>query len=265
MVAVSVRSPFDAPVYHVETVGSTMDAAKELAARGEPDGTVIVADYQETGRGRFPERRWVSGAGESLLFTVFFRYGDFSEIPPALTLRVGLAVSSAADRFIAPQKTAIKWPNDILVGQKKLSGILVEGIANTVYIGIGVNVSQPQFAGNGDADIARAVSIMTAKNGASKLLVSANSEGGKQTRFLLLEEILAELDNELHQESHMAAWRQRLEERLFMRGKEVNFAPGGRGTEDMVRGCIIGIGGGGELVLQTASGEKKFISGEIRL
>jgi BirA family biotin operon repressor/biotin-[acetyl-CoA-carboxylase] ligase len=262
MIIVSVQSPFDAPVYHAETVGSTMEAAKELAAKGEPDGTVIVADYQEMGRGRFPERRWVSGAGESLLFTVFFRYGDFSKIPPALTLRVGLAVSSAADHFIAPAKTTIKWPNDILVGSKKLSGILVEGVANTVYIGIGVNVLQQPDNG----DVARAVSIMAAKNEASALTASANNDGNNgQMRFLLLEKILAELDNELHQKSYAATWQKRLEQRLFMRGEEVRFAPGGRGTEDRVSGRVTGIGGGGELVLQTASGVQKFISGEIRL
>jgi BirA family biotin operon repressor/biotin-[acetyl-CoA-carboxylase] ligase len=264
MVKISVRSPFDAPVYHAETVGSTMEAAKKLAAQGEPDGTVIVADYQEAGRGRFPERRWVSGAGESLLFTVFFRYGDFSKIPPALTLRTGLAVSSAADHFIAPAKTVIKWPNDILVGQKKLSGILVEGVANTVYIGIGVNVLRQRFPDDGE--VARAVSIMAAKNEASELLASAHNDSDNgQMRFLLLEKILAELDNELHQESYAATWRKRLEERLFMRGGEVRFAPGGRGTEDSVSGRVTGIGGNGELILQTASGVQKFISGEIRL
>jgi BirA family biotin operon repressor/biotin-[acetyl-CoA-carboxylase] ligase len=260
MVLASVRSPFDAPVYHVGVTGSTMDAAKELAERGEPDGTVIVADYQEQGRGRFAERRWLSGAGESLLFTIFFRYRDFSAIPVALTLRAGLAVSAAVDRFIAPQKTAVKWPNDILVNGKKLVGILAEAVSNTVYIGVGVNVLQECFPGGSDP-LARAGSIMSVLKDSGQ--VYAPLDDGM--RFLLLEQILAELDSELRNEACALDWQTRLEARLFMRGKEVDFAPGGRGTEDAVRGVVTGITDGGGLVLLTAAGEKTFISGEIRL
>jgi BirA family biotin operon repressor/biotin-[acetyl-CoA-carboxylase] ligase len=237
-----------------------MDAAKELADRGEPDGTVIVADYQDRGRGRFAGRRWLSKASESLLFTVFFRYGDLSAIPVALMLRAGLAVSTAVDSFIAPTQTAVKWPNDILAGEKKLAGILAEAVSNTVYIGVGVNVLQERFSDGGDA-LAHAGSIMTALKDAGRADVSL----GDGTRFLLLEKILAELDGELRNTAFALDWRARLEARLFMRGKEVSFAPGGRGTEDVIRGVVTGINGGGELILQTAAGKKTFISGEIRL
>ncbi|MDR1096301.1 MAG: biotin--[acetyl-CoA-carboxylase] ligase [Spirochaetaceae bacterium] len=260
MVLVPVRSPFDAPVYHAGVTGSTMDVAKELAERGEPDGTVIVADYQEQGRGRFADRRWLSGAGESLLFTIFFRYRDFSEIPVALTLRAGLAVSAAVDGFVAPEKTAVKWPNDILAGGKKLAGILAEAVSNTVYIGVGVNVLQERFPSGADP-LARAGSIASALKDSGQVYTPL----GDGTRFLLLEKILAELDGELRNEACARDWRARLEDRLFMRGQEVDFAPGGRGTEDVVRGIVTGITDGGGLVLQTAAGEKTFISGEIRL
>jgi BirA family biotin operon repressor/biotin-[acetyl-CoA-carboxylase] ligase len=265
MVLVSVRSPFDAPVYHIGVTGSTMDVAKELADRGEPGGTVIAADYQERGRGRFAERRWLSGAGESLLFTIFFRYRDFSVIPVALTLRVGLAVSVAVDGFIAPQKTAVKWPNDILVNDRKLAGILTEVVSNTVYIGVGVNVLQEHFSDSGDS-LVHAGSIAMVLKDSGQVYTPL----GDETRFLLLEKILAELDNELRNEACALDWQARLEDRLFMRGKEVDFAPGGRGTEDVVRGVVTGITDSGGLVLLTAAGEKTFIektfiSGEIRL
>jgi BirA family biotin operon repressor/biotin-[acetyl-CoA-carboxylase] ligase len=261
MVLTPIRSPFDAPVYHVGVIGSTMDVAKALAERGEPDGTVIVADYQEQGRGRFAERRWLSGAGESLLFTVFFRYRDFSAMPVALTLRAGLAVSAAVDRFIAPDKTAVKWPNDILAGGKKLSGILAEAVSNTVYIGVGVNVLQECFPGGADSLVHAGSIVSVLKENAGRADVPVSGE----TRFLLLEQILLELDSELHNGAFALDWRGRLEDRLFMRGQEVRFAPGGRGSQDVVRGLVRGIGNGGGLVLQTATGEKTFISGEIRL
>jgi BirA family biotin operon repressor/biotin-[acetyl-CoA-carboxylase] ligase len=255
-----------------------MDDAKRLADEGAPNGTVIVADYQEQGRGRFAERPWVSGVGESLLFTLFFRYKNFSRIPEALTLRMGLAVSQAVDGFIEPEKTAIKWPNDVMADEKKLAGILTEGVSNTVFIGVGLNVFQrsfPEYPGAGRINAASIVSI-----GSQKLLKSAQGKSGlpesvtgfeaenqahDAMRFLILEKILAELDGELNKESRVCTWRERLEERLYLRGREAVFAPGGRGTEDVVQGVIKGIGDSGELLVQTASGEEKFISGEIRL
>ncbi|MDR1468876.1 MAG: biotin--[acetyl-CoA-carboxylase] ligase [Spirochaetaceae bacterium] len=267
----SVRSPFDGPVYRIERTGSTMEDAKRFADEGAPDGTVIVADYQERGRGRFAERLWVSEAGESLLFTIFFRYNDFSHIPEALTLRTGLAVSEAVDGFIKPEKTAVKWPNDVMAGKKKLAGILTEGVSNTVFIGVGVNVFQRHFPANQGTGRMNAASIALVKpepevpEGASGFGAEDQVAARDATRFLLLEKILAELDGELNTESRVFAWRERLEKRLFMRGREVVFAPGGRGTENMVRGVVKGIGGGGELLVQTASGEETFISGEIRL
>jgi BirA family biotin operon repressor/biotin-[acetyl-CoA-carboxylase] ligase len=249
-----------------------MEDAKRLADEGAPDGTVIVADYQKQGRGRFAERPWVSGAGESLLFTIFFRYEDFSRIPEALTLRTGLAVSTAVDGFIKPVKTAVKWPNDVMADEKKLAGILTEGVSNTVFIGVGVNVFQRHFPDNLGSGLACATSIALVKP--IKPLISLKGELGltenpaasrHTIRFLLLEKVLAELDGELNTEFRAVTWRERLETRLYMRDREVVFAPGGRGTEDVVRGVIKGIGGGGELIVETASGEKKFISGEIRL
>jgi BirA family biotin operon repressor/biotin-[acetyl-CoA-carboxylase] ligase len=259
-----------------------MEDAKRLADEGAPDGTVIVAGYQAQGRGRFSDRAWVSGAGESLLFTILFRYGDFSRIPEALTLRTGLALSQAVDGFIEPEKTAVKWPNDVMAGEKKLAGILTEGVSNAVFIGVGVNVFQRHFPASPGLVRATSLALVQSTPVPSTPVSSAKREAESREgvpgfgaedqaaardmmRCLLLEKILAEVDGELHGESRARTWRERLEERLFLRGREVVFAPGGRGTEDVVRGVIKGIGGGGELIVQTTSGEKTFISGEIRL
>jgi BirA family biotin operon repressor/biotin-[acetyl-CoA-carboxylase] ligase len=271
----SIRSPFGGPVYHVERTGSTMEDAKRFADEGAPDGTVIVADYQEQGRGRFAERPWVSGAGESLLFTIFFRYGDFSRMPEALTLRTGLALAEAVDGFIEPEKTAVKWPNDVMADGKKLAGILTEGVSNAVFIGVGVNVFQRRFPASPGFARATSIALVTpiepatgnagSREGVSGYGTEDRADARNAIRFLLLEKILAELDGELNSESCARTWRERLEERLYLLGREIIFAPGGRGTEDVVRGVIKGIGGGGELLLRTASGEEKFISGEIRL
>jgi biotin-(acetyl-CoA carboxylase) ligase len=123
-----------------------------------------------------------------------------------------------------------------------------------------VNVLQECFPGGSDP-LARAGSIMSVLKDSGQ--VYAPLDDG--TRFLLLEQILAELNNELRNGACALDWQTRLEARLFMRGKEVDFAPGGRGTEDVVRGVVTGITDDGGLVLQTVAGEKTFISGEIRL
>ncbi|MDR2103889.1 MAG: biotin--[acetyl-CoA-carboxylase] ligase, partial [Treponema sp.] len=77
MKKISLVTPFFAPIYHRETTSSTMSDARLLAVRGEPHGTVVMADVQEEGRGRIRGRLWVSGRGESLLFTILLRYPGF--------------------------------------------------------------------------------------------------------------------------------------------------------------------------------------------
>ncbi len=146
MKLLKLNNPFGAPVYHEETVSSTFDLARILAGQNEPHGTVITADFQESGRGRL-NRRWVTERGKSLMFTIILRYAGASSIPTALTLRAGLAVSLAIED-LAPAlggSVRIKWPNDVMISGRKAAGILTEADGKTVFIGVGVNVAQEEF------------------------------------------------------------------------------------------------------------------------
>ncbi len=111
-------------------VSSTQEVARGLAASGAGKGTVVVADEQERGRGR-RGRTWVSPRGG--LYASVILAPD-----PMISLRVGVAVARAL-REIGVE-AVLKWPNDILVGEKKIAGILIETADDYAIVGIGVNI-----------------------------------------------------------------------------------------------------------------------------
>ena len=278
-----IPSPFSAPVYHTAVTGSTMEAAKALvdaaavAGAGAdvpaPHGTVILADYQLAGRGRF-DRPWQSLPAENLLCTIILRFN--AALPRALTLRTGLAVSNAVDRCIAPETTAVKWPNDVLFDGRKIAGILTEGSVSamlatsamspaspasppfTVFTGIGVNVLQKTFSG-----LDRSAASIALINGTDGM--AAAKEDDQPLRLLLLQYILEELWAELVSEHRIQSWRDRIGARLYRRGDPIQFAPGGRGSDSTLPCILTGIGEEGELLVQTETGMRSFVSGEIRL
>ncbi len=130
-------------IHYFDAVDSTMDIARDLARNQCPHFTVVIAGRQEKGRGRL-KRTWRSSEG-GLYFTVVLR----PEIPPALSPRVNFAASMVLAqtlRSLFDVNAAVKWPNDILVDDKKVAGILSEMNAETdrinfINIGIGINVN----------------------------------------------------------------------------------------------------------------------------
>jgi BirA family biotin operon repressor/biotin-[acetyl-CoA-carboxylase] ligase len=262
----AIHSPFNAPVYHAETVGSTMDVSRLLAADGEPHGTVITADFQEAGRGRGRERTWDTDRGKNLPFTILLRYGRIEAIPPALTLRAGLAVALAIEDF-APSLTGaitVKWPNDVMIraagGVKKAAGILTEAEGGTVHIGIGINVAQTEFPG-------------FLRDTAISINLALGGETAPAARFTLLEKTLFRLYRELETPEGNAGtgnaldWRERLEQQLYQKGEQVAFIAGAPGSDRIVEGRLAGIGAGGELLLvpKGETGARPFITGELAL
>jgi BirA family biotin operon repressor/biotin-[acetyl-CoA-carboxylase] ligase len=113
----------------------------DLARSGAPDGVVVVADRQTAGRGR-RGRSWFSPPGASLLVSVLAR----PDLPPErlhlLPWSVALAAAEACDR-VAGFRPGLKWPNDLVVGDRKLAGVLVEVELPAVVVGIGLNVNWP--------------------------------------------------------------------------------------------------------------------------
>ena len=129
-------------IVHRQSVGSTMDVARELAERGEPEGAVVVAEEQTAGRGRF-SRAWVSPRGQNLHMTALLR-PDAMQLP-FVNMAATLATAHAATLYAETQAT-LKWPNDVRVGGRKIGGILIEAASSGgelayALIGIGLNVN----------------------------------------------------------------------------------------------------------------------------
>jgi BirA family biotin operon repressor/biotin-[acetyl-CoA-carboxylase] ligase len=130
-------------IEYFDSIESTNTTARHLAARGAAEGTVVIAETQTKGRGRLG-RSWASPARCNLYLSVVLRPPLAVAQAPQLTLVAGLAVADAVHAW-TPQ-AAIKWPNDIVIGGRKLAGILTEMEADDeqvrfVILGIGVNVN----------------------------------------------------------------------------------------------------------------------------
>lgn len=136
-------------LYYYNAVDSTNLTVKQLAENGEASGAVVVSEIQLKGRGRLG-RQWQSLATESLYFSFLIRSDISAEKASGITLIAGLCVCKAL-RKLCGIDAKIKWPNDIIVGNKKICGILTELSANGVnmnyaVIGIGINISNRSFA-----------------------------------------------------------------------------------------------------------------------
>jgi BirA family biotin operon repressor/biotin-[acetyl-CoA-carboxylase] ligase len=128
----------------LDSVGSTQTIAKDLAAQGAPEGTTVVAKSQSSGRGRLG-RSWVSPAG-GLYMSFVLRPGGISK-PELITLVAAVAVVDGIKQATGLD-TRIRWPNDIMIGGKKLAGVIAEAQSNEqeivqVVVGVGVNCNAP--------------------------------------------------------------------------------------------------------------------------
>ena len=136
------------PAFHYASADTTMRLAAEKARDGCPEGTIVTADRQTAGRGRLG-RKWISEPGQGLYLSVVLRPNCAPDAAPVLTLVAGLGVKDAVER-VAGLRCDIRWPNDILVRERKCSGILVEMDADRVrvdhvIVGIGINLNHTEF------------------------------------------------------------------------------------------------------------------------
>lgn len=135
-------------ICYERSVDSTNNRAKRLAEEGAPHGTLVVADEQTRGKGR-RGRSWTTPPGANVSMTLIIRPDIRPEKASMLTLVMGLAVAAAC-RELFDLDAKIKWPNDIVVGSKKLCGILTEMSAemNAIHylvIGVGINANIEAF------------------------------------------------------------------------------------------------------------------------
>lgn len=123
----------------VAETGSTNADLLASAHNGAAHHSVLVAEFQSAGKGRL-DRTWVAEPGSNLLVSLLFRFADTIERPThQFTQMVGMAAAIASKQLVQLEPQ-MKWPNDLLIDGKKVSGILAQGAADFVVVGIGVNV-----------------------------------------------------------------------------------------------------------------------------
>lgn len=135
-------------IYYEAEMDSTNTKAMKLAEEGAPHGTIVVTDHQKNGRGR-RGRTWESPAGSAIAMTFLLRPHIHPNNASMLTLIAAMAVAKGIEDETG-LKAGIKWPNDIIINRKKVSGILTEMSAQTDYVnhivvGIGINVHVDAF------------------------------------------------------------------------------------------------------------------------
>lgn len=141
-------SEFGKRIYHFFKTDSTNRVALELGYAGEPHGTIVVAEEQSAGRGR-AGRAWISERSAGIYMSVLLRPTLTPAQAPMLTMAAGLAARDAI-AAVPGTEVDIRWPNDVLIGGRKVCGILTEMHAEPdrikfVVVGIGVNVNQSRM------------------------------------------------------------------------------------------------------------------------
>lgn len=239
-------------IIHYDEIGSTADAARVYAARGVPDGTVLIAESQSAGKGRMG-REWVTPRGEAIALSVIV----YPEFPPPVVPMAGLATSLAARNAIERTtglKPVLKWPNDIYLEGAKAGGVLLEMAAELdrvrwVVISVGINVNN-SFKGTGLEGIATSLREVA---------------GRKLSRLDITVALLEELDRAYTtgmKGRAMAKVRQAFEEADMLQGRHVEV----RTPSGIVKGTAAGIDADGRLQVRGDDGElHSLFSGEATL
>lgn len=236
-----------------QTTSTNADAFR-LAEDGATEGTVVISDAQLAGKGR-RGRTWASPDGVNLYCSVILRPAIMPNEAPQLTFLSAVAVARAIT-LTTGLKPEIKWPNDLLIGGKKVAGLLNEMSAETdginfVTLGIGVNLNMT--AGQFPGDL---------RHPATSLLIESGSPV-ERSRFTAI--MLNELDK-LYAgflASGFATVREEWQRLCNAAGREVAVSDGGA---DTLRGLFAGIDADGAMLVKTAEGGiERVLSGDVRV
>ena len=229
-------------VLRFESLPSTNTELARRASEGAPEGLAIVADEQTAGRGRL-QRAWSSRKGAGLYFSILLRPTIPQNYWPLITFMAALAVGDAL-REAAGVETDIKWPNDLLSGERKICGILAEAIetpaGRAVILGIGINLTEnafpPEFA-----------------SGATSVSEAAGRPPDREQVLATLLEALSHWYSELNDPGRIVdAWSNRSS---YAIGKLVQVSNG----DDVWQGTTSGVEPDGALRLRTPGGEIKLV------
>jgi BirA family biotin operon repressor/biotin-[acetyl-CoA-carboxylase] ligase len=230
-------------VRHYDTIASTNDEAQRLAAEGAPHGTVVHADEQTAGRGRL-SRRWLSPPGNlylSILLRPDVPVARYSEISFVAALAVADAVSALLPR---QPRVALKWPNDVLVNDGKIAGILLEQADGALILGIGLDVLQ-------------------APSGVSYKVATIVGCGGLATVDGARDKLLAALA------TWLGVWEQDgfapIRTAWLARAHPIGTALGVQLADRFITGQFAGIDTDGVLLLDTPEGRGRIVAGEVQV
>ena len=234
-------------VLYYSSVTSTNDIGREQALKKVPEGTVVIADRQMAGRGRL-KRAWISPQGNIAVTIVLY---PSRKNLPCLTMLASLAALRSIETT-TKLKCRLKWPNDVLINNKKVCGILLESRAGSdrvdyAIIGIGVNVNMKL------AEYPEITAIATSL---------ADETGKEVSRLVLLRNLFVETEKLYLRlqsgESLLAEWRDNLE----TLGKKVHVHSG----DDVFEGIAESVADDGSLLLRCDDGSLlKFMAGDVSL
>ncbi|HDZ91704.1 MAG: biotin--[acetyl-CoA-carboxylase] ligase [Deltaproteobacteria bacterium] len=235
-------------VYFRET-DSTNARARELADQGAPEGTLVVAESQTKGRGR-KGRSWFSPPGTGIYASLILRPDLSPDEAPRITFVTAISAAEAL-LSLTLLDVAIKWPNDILIKEKKVAGILTEisaemDVIDYMVVGLGMNVNNPHLP----HDIAeRATSVLM-------------ETGGEFQRVKILREYLR------RQERYYQVLRESGFGPVLGRWKELTNTIGKRVMVEMIdrryTGVVTGVDPDGVLILQEEGGQvRRILSGDV--
>ncbi len=236
---------------YLDTVGSTNDYAKEIAAE-KKDGTIVIAETQSTGKGR-RGRNWTSQKGEGIWMTVLLKPDMVPAQAVLMTQVVAVAVAEGISDVIG-EKAEIKWPNDIVLNKRKVCGILAElngeiDYLNYIVIGMGINVNMDKEVFQGElADKATSIKIEKGKSISRKDILTSVV----RRLNMYYEQFLKERDFGFIKDKSI--------ELSATVGKRVKVIY----SNETIEGDAIDLTDKGELLIKLDSGEiKEVISGEV--
>ncbi len=227
------RSRFD----YCGTATSTQDLAFEAGADGAPDLSLFLAEEQQAGRGR-QGAAWLAHGGSSLLFSVLLSPAPKAVEAGKSSLAAAAAICRAAER-VCGLKAGVKWPNDVLCGERKVGGVLVEVRDHVAVVGVGLNILQS--AEEFDGELAGRATSLSAEC------------GQVVERREVLSILLAELGTVIVETN--SAWdrlRVEVDDRLLWRGRQVRI--GSR------QGILVGVDSAGHLVLRDHEGNEHCVA-----
>jgi BirA family biotin operon repressor/biotin-[acetyl-CoA-carboxylase] ligase len=234
------------PLIRLDSIPSTMVEVARLAAEGAPEGVTVVAEHQSAGRGRL-DRRWETPPGTALLFSTLLRPSLPLDRLSPISLLVADAIATSVEE-ICGSPARIKWPNDVLIADRKLSGVLIQtrvgpGGDLAVVVGVGINVNIPR------ADL---------PPGATSLLAELAREVGREALLVGVLDRLGERYAALL-EDDLSLWWPRIEERLALRGEIVAVIEG----DSTVTGRVLGVDGTGALLLDVEGTTRRIVVGDV--